>query len=92
MTDTNVSVENIDLSHLVTVYPNPTTGHVTVRSDEFVIHEICLYDLNGKQVIRRRVDDLKTELELLNFAPGTYLLQLQMRDGEIVRKKVLLTH
>lgn len=89
--DDTSSLADVDLTGKITVYPNPTDGQVNVRSEQTLINELYIYDMMGRQIRRLRVDALNTTFDLRDFATGTYILQLKMENGVVVRKKVLLT-
>lgn len=82
--------ENGEVLHNVIVYPNPTDGKVTVSADGEMIAEIRAYSLEGRMVKRVRVADTEAELNFDALAKGTYLLQIQLQQGDIVRKKLVV--
>ena len=82
--------ENGEISHNVIVYPNPTEGKVTVNADGEMIFEIRAYSLDGRMVKRVRVADTEAELNFDTLAKGTYLLQIQLKQGDIVRRKIVV--
>ncbi len=51
----------------VSLYPNPTTGIVTIDSD-IAVKEVILYDMTGKKVIQTQ----KTQLDLSSLSSGIY--------------------
>ena len=79
---------NVD--YHVLVYPNPATDVVTLRCDREDIAEVYLYNVLGRQVRRVRVDAAQGEMELNGLAQGTYLLQVVMRNGVVVREKLIV--
>ena len=82
--------ENGTVLHNVIVYPNPTEGKVTVNADGEVISEIRAYSLDGRMVKRIRVAGTEAELNFETLAKGTYLLQIQLQQGDIVRRKLVV--
>lgn len=78
------------VGHDVIVYPNPTEGNVTVNAEGEMISEIRAYSLDGRMVKRVRVADTEAELNFETLAKGTYLLQIQLQQGDIVRKKLVV--
>ena len=74
----------------VLVYPNPATDVVTLRCDREDIAEVYLYNVLGRQVRRVRLDASQGEIELNGIAPGTYLLQVVMRNGDVIREKLII--
>ena len=76
----NTCLEEIDLNNLnpyqlLTAYPNPTTGLVSVSNSHATVFE--LYDLNQKIVKKIQLVEPqeKVEINLLNFKPGIYILK-----------------
>lgn len=84
-----VGVAEFVIESNITIFPNPTEGIVNVRSDNVVITEIEVYNMMGKLVRRENVNDVQTMLDLNSAAPGTYILQMKLQSGDIVRKKLI---
>ena len=82
--------ENEQVAHDVIVYPNPTDGKVTVSANHEVIAEIRVFTLDGRMVKRVKVGDAEAELHFDRLAKGTYLLQIQLQQGDVVRKKLIV--
>jgi len=74
------------------VYPNPTTGILTIQTTTpQTIESIELYDLTGKVVLRSFNDNMKQQFEL-NLSPlvqGIYFLRVYKKDG-IHQQKIIL--
>ena len=69
------------------IYPNPFQSIITIETD-LTIKNYTIIDLIGKKIIETESkDELNTELAKLNL--GTYLLQLQSEDNNIVTKKII---
>ncbi|WP_339835590.1 T9SS type A sorting domain-containing protein [uncultured Flavobacterium sp.] len=69
------------------IYPNPFQDKITIETD-LTIEKYSVFDLIGKKIIETETnDELNTELAKLNT--GTYLLQLQQEDNNIVSKKII---
>lgn len=84
-----VGVAEFVIESNITIFPNPTEGIVNVRSDNVVITEIEVYNMMGKLVRRENVNDVQTMLDLNSAAPGTYILQMKLQSGDVVRKKLI---
>lgn len=61
------------------VYPNPTSGILSILSDREEIMEIQIYTLQGSLIHRVPALHSGTEINLSNLEPGSYILRL--RDG-----------
>lgn len=69
------------------VYPNPTTTHITISADEQP-EKIQLLSIDGKLLLTTTPTSLTTTLSLDNFQSGTYFLRATIRGG-IVTKEVI---
>ena len=69
------------------VYPNPTTGIVTVESDA-VGADITVYDAFGKRLMTSKVATERTELNFSAFAPGVYMVRIAADNGVATTKVV----
>ncbi len=57
------------------VYPNPTQGTVTVRSD-IEIDQVRVMDISGKEVLTKTLQGSQTTLELSYLGSGVYLIEV----------------
>lgn len=67
----------------VTIYPNPTDGHLTVeiRTDETEFAgNLSLFTLQGQLITRLPLQIPYTELDLTVHPDGTYILQIETGD------------
>ena len=79
------AIEDKDFN--ITIGPNPTQDWLYIEGEN--IHEIALYDMMGRELIRRPcLSQTVHEINLSNYATGTYLLQLR-RDGETHIRKII---
>lgn len=74
------------------LFPNPSVGQVNVEFPEEVAPtSIRLYDLQGKQIVERRINGRENniQLDLSSLNNGTYMVILQYED-RIDSKKIVL--
>ncbi len=89
------SVNNHNPSYLLSVYPNPSFGEISIEFQSTTAREVeCTIvnsigeEINEKKLIRlndRNFEKLKIE----NLNPGMYILQLIV-DGEKISRKVIV--
>ncbi|MCB0636544.1 MAG: T9SS type A sorting domain-containing protein, partial [Lewinella sp.] len=77
------------------VYPNPTSGQLTVNLSAFLEQEATLevLDLNGQVILQRRLGVIEhsTERLDLNARPaGLYFVRLRTSDGTTVVQRVVV--
>ncbi len=69
------------------VYPNPSiTGNFRIEAD-VEITQIQVYSLTGQQLLDKNLNDFTNELSIK--PKGVFILQVQTRDGEIHRSKII---
>ncbi|WP_347069195.1 T9SS type A sorting domain-containing protein [Flavobacterium sp. WV_118_3] len=74
-------------SKLVSVFPNPTSGSLTVQMpNELQINKAALVDVSGKQ-FAVSVNNGNT-IDISGFATGIYMLNLETAEGTLVKKIV----
>ena len=56
-------------------FPNPTTGFLSINSEEIVGKQLILTDLNGRVIYSMNVTDNSTVIDLSQYAKGIYTLK-----------------
>ncbi len=75
----------------IELYPNPTSGKITVRSDE-KIYGLSLFNSLGENVYESNninQDENGTTLDLNTLAPGFYFVHLKTQKSTLIQKIVL---
>lgn len=73
------------------VYPNPSSGNVSILSSGFKFTSVRLFDVNGRKVMDQPVSATDNkELDLSRFGKGIYLLQIGDEQGNQHVQKVTL--
>ena len=62
-------------------YPNPTTGKVTITSKD-TIAEVAVYNVQGQLLFNQKMNNLTTNVDISQFATGTYFFKLKINDKE----------
>jgi hypothetical protein len=96
--DTNsvyVGEKNIQFQQKVSVYPNPTSGKLDIRSGTQKIKNIQIMDLKGRILFQDKYFPEQNYLELDltdNLAKaGLYFCIVQLENDEYVFKKIIVT-
>ena len=88
-----IYVKNRDAPILVNLYPNPSTGVVSVSLNNSISNaEIIVYDLMGKvcwQTIHDFSVDNKASLNLRNLEKGIYTIRIKSENFSISRRLIL---
>jgi hypothetical protein len=65
----------------ISIYPNPSSEHVTVSSTE-LIDSIEMIDLFGRSIFAlNNINDFKYNLDLSNFSNGNYILKVSSNSN-----------
>ncbi|MBP5396114.1 MAG: T9SS type A sorting domain-containing protein [Bacteroidales bacterium] len=74
----------------VNVFPNPTAGRLWLEfSGELQVNVCRLYDLQGRLLKQMELREKTTEIDLTEYAPGCYLLQLSDGNSRAAVVKVM---
>ncbi len=68
---------------VVSIYPNPTTGVVTLASNGAVLDEVRVFDNSGKLIDVIVLNGVVEEVDISDYARGVY--QFQIKAGEYAR-------
>ncbi len=81
----SVGIEVIDSSGIsVVVYPNPTTGWITIDADDVLSVEV--FDQSGRKVATH---ELTNRINLRGLASGNYMLRIHLQRGSSVQRVIL---
>jgi len=92
-TATVPAIKPIDfLSHL-NIYPNPNTGELIVEIDDLCQpvceYELRLYNILGVEMLKLKISNQKSTIDLSRYAKGIYIIQL-VSEGGVVNKRVII--
>lgn len=72
------------------VYPNPTSSILNIQSKlNMTISEVNVYDLLGKQFLNKKMAVSSTEIDMTNYSPGLYLLEVISEDNQKSIHKII---
>jgi hypothetical protein len=77
----------------IEIYPNPTTGQLTVNSEQLTIKEIKIYNILGEELIATTPNNNQSTIDITQYSKGLYFAEIKT-DGSagsptIVRKKII---
>jgi hypothetical protein len=75
----------------VSIYPNPVSSLVTIKSSE-LITDISLLNLEGRLIKRELINSAKIsyQLDVSNLSKGIYFMTISSLDGRVVSKKLIV--
>ena len=62
-------------------YPNPTTGNIAITSKNSIT-EVAVYNVQGQLLYNQKMNALSTNVDMSQFATGTYFFKLKINDRE----------
>ncbi|MES2680390.1 MAG: T9SS type A sorting domain-containing protein [Bacteroidota bacterium] len=82
-----INENNID-GHSVTIFPNPTQGHVTLKSTEPITH-LQIKDVMGKTITDQPFEGLtEMDLNIETLPAGIYFMTIRQAQGERILRLV----
>ena len=88
----NISVSGIGLDEdqlaQISIYPNPTSGLVTLKNTENV-SEWAITTLAGQEINTQSVSSTEINLDLSDLSAGIYILQLRTKNGYLASYKLI---
>ncbi len=86
--NTITSLKNTGLSY-ISVYPNPVANNVLIQSPQ-QFNEVVIYSVQGQLMYDQTgLSTCNISLDLNNFKPGIYILNVKMDDGTCVNYKMV---
>jgi len=88
LTKVTLGIQENENENTVIIYPNPSNGKFTVRSSEFRIQSVEIYNTLGEVIYQKTLNSQLGTLNL-NFPSGIYFLHVKTPDGVAVKKMVI---
>jgi hypothetical protein len=86
--NTITSFKNTELSN-ISVYPNPVSNNVLIQSP-LQFNEVVIYSVQGQLMYDQTgLSTSYISLDINNFKPGIYILNVKMNDGTCVNYKLV---
>ena len=88
-------ISNADVQHqkdVVAIYPNPTKGLLDIKITGMKpgqTSECVFYSLAGKELMRKKLSETLSRVDIGTFPPGTYIVNLILYDGRVEKWKVV---
>jgi hypothetical protein len=87
-TSENLSTGSRTFDSFVSLYPNPVSDILNIKTSSGTISSVKLYSINGKLFRTYSFENRQVQLDLSAFENGFYLLQIQT-DSELLFKKII---
>lgn len=84
-----VGISDLTINNAYRVYPNPFKDFVTIDSENLRIVNYTVYNLMGQLISKADVNSSNQRISFSQYAPGAYLLQVELEDGSIKTDKII---
>jgi opacity protein-like surface antigen len=86
--------EFTEISLQMLVYPNPTSSFVNLKIDNFNLENLSyqLIDLNGREILNKKITESETQIQLENYPSAIYLLNVNQANKTIKTFKIIKTN
>lgn len=86
-----VGVEDHSPSYQATIFPNPTSEVLNIRTSLFENVTYALYDAQGKLVMQDVLSEEQTPIQVSQLAPGSYSITLNNETQNLKTFKLIKT-
>jgi hypothetical protein len=84
---TGIQEKEIELT--ASVYPNPTTDFVMLSVPKFNNMSYELYDLQGKLIVKQKINSGQTSISMVNLANAIYFIKVLNNKSEVKTFKII---
>ena len=83
---TTLSNTSFDIANNTILYPNPTKGKINITVNNLTNVSVSVYDLNGRELLNKKVSAEDNSINISNFQSGVYLFKIKSQEGETIKK------
>jgi len=92
--DSTNGIEELNIDNVINIYPNPLTSSSILQFNTQLIPnesgaEVVIYDMVGKQMLRRKLTGSSMEIEKGGLESGVYFVKLTSGERQWVEKMVV---
>jgi hypothetical protein len=89
-TTTGLSPEQVDMNNALNVYPNPASSVLNVKLTGFDNISLNIYSFTGQLLHNEVMQNTLSSININEYAPGLYLLNIQNNiSGTVVSKRII---
>jgi uncharacterized repeat protein (TIGR01451 family) len=76
-------IQQITANNAITIYPNPATDQLFIKTENIQPQTITIYDVDGRMIFTQ---PFKPEIEINQLSSGVYFIEVQSNEG-VARKR-----
>lgn len=84
-----LSVSEIKVNDVFSIYPNPATEEVTILSKGGNVKNVTIYDITGRLVYTESSNVTTLSVNVNNLPKGVYLINVETENGQNVEKLII---
>ena len=84
ITDVN---EISEAENNILVYPNPGNNELNIVVPEISFSELQIFDIQGKMILRKNINDVITTINTENLTPGMYFWKVGNETGKWIKSR-----
>ena len=87
-----LSVDDTEEINLSTIYPNPSTGNITVEISNSISKadlNVKIYSINGKLIHTSNINQSSNEIDLTNLESGVYIVSINNQQRNEQHKLII---
>ncbi|MBG7631016.1 MAG: T9SS type A sorting domain-containing protein, partial [Bacteroidetes bacterium] len=87
-----LGVDSFTLNNTITVFPNPIVDNkvrFNLSTNDFIDGEVILYDLAGRVIVSKKINQNTGELNVVGVSEGFYFMKF-INEDKIATKKLII--
>ncbi len=80
------SISDMEEVNTLTVYPNPATTQLSIDYGDYIIKDVKIYDVTGKNIKQEEVNRNQISIDVSGLHRGIYFLKINTEKGNLTRK------
>ena len=89
----NLTIRTTSISEITTdqiyIFPNPTSGNITISGEHLSGADITIMNLLGEQVFRKKIKNNKDEIDLSGYPNGIYFIRIDKNKTRFTKKIIV---
>jgi hypothetical protein len=85
---TTLSTNKVEQELAWSIYPNPTSGIVSIQNKKLISADVTVYDLNGRTVLTKSINNAETQVDISNLTSGLYIFNVESQNGSFSRRVI----
>ncbi|MGJ8660759.1 MAG: T9SS type A sorting domain-containing protein, partial [Bacteroidota bacterium] len=80
------SLTEYDLGNIISLFPNPGSEKMTIKTGGFELNEVTVYSYTGQEVFNGNYTGNSTTLDTENWPSSVYLVKIKTDKGELMKR------